>query len=519
MKDKLFGVLQKMGRSFLLPIAVLPVAGLLLGIGSTLTSSGYIPEDTFIYKLLCVLGDCGDMVFGILPLLLCVAVALGLARQYKEVAAISAVFGYFVMNMANSSIVNHFMDVEELSKTPGLLSDFLGFTNCMNTSVLGGVILGVIVAKLTNKFHSIKLPELLAFFGGLNFVPIISTVAGIVLGISMTLIWPYAAALIAMLGVAVSKMGYVGTFLYGFIYRLLIPTGLHHVFYLPFWQTAIGGTEVINGAVFYGSQNIMIEQIRLGLPITAEVGRFYSGEFAMMMFGLPGAALSMYHTAHKENKKKAKGLLLSAALASFLTGITEPIEFSFLFVAPFLYFGVHSVLAGACFMIGHIIGAGVCNNFSAGALDFMIYGVMLGNERTKWIYILILGIVMFVVYYIVFRFLIVKFNLKTPGREDSVEEVRLHSKKEYLESSQNKYQKLLEGLGGLENILDIDACASRLRLRLANGNKIDEALLKQTGSLGVVKKENNVQVVYGPKVSTVRIELENYISAIKGKEG
>lgn len=520
MKDKLFGTLQKMGRTFLLPIAVLPFAGLLLGIGFSLTSSGMIAEGSFLYKLLCVLGDCGDAVFMILPLLLCVAVALGLAKKYKEVAAISAVFGYFVMNMANSSVVNNFMDVDTLSQTPGLLSDFLGFTNCMNTSVLGGVILGVIIAKLHNKFHKIKLPDMFAFFGGLNFVPIISTIAGIAFGIIMTLIWPFVADGIALLGVAVAKMGYFGTFLYGFIYRLLIPTGLHHVFYLPFWQTAVGGTEVIGDVLFSGSQNILIEQIRLGLPISADVGRFYAGEFPMMMFGLPGAALAMYHTAFKQNKSKVKGLLISAALASFLTGITEPIEFSFLFVAPVLFL-VHSVLTGFSFMIAHILGAAVCNNFSAGALDFLIYGVMLGDARTKWITVLLLGIAMFFIYYFVFRFMIKKFNYKTPGREDNVEDVKLHSKADYLnknkeiENDSNKYEKLVKGLGGLENILDIDACASRLRLKLVDGDKIDEALLKETGALGVVHKGTNVQVIYGPQVSTIRTDLDSYINSLK----
>ena len=522
MKDKIFGTLQKMGRSFLLPIAALPLAGLFLGIGSSLTTSGYIAEGSMLYKFLCVLGDCGDAVFSILPLLLCTAVALGLAKKNKEVAAISAVFAYFVMNMANASVVNNFMDVETLQQTPGLISDFLGFTNCMNTSVLGGVIMGYIVSVLHNRYYNIKLPELLSFFGGLNFIPIISTIAAILLGSFMTLIWPAVASGIAALGIAVAKMGYFGTFLYGFIYRLLIPTGLHHVFYLPFWQTAIGGSAMINGEMLYGCQNIMIEQLRMGLPISAEVGRFYSGEFAMMMFGLPGAALAMYHTAFAKNKKKVKGLLLSAALASFLTGITEPIEFSFLFVSPLLYFGVHSVLGGLCFMAAHMLACGVCNNFSAGALDFLLYGVILGEERTRWIYVVLIGIVAFAVYYFLFKFLILKFNFKTPGREDTEEAVRLHSKKEYLNKGKlEKSAVILEGLGGLTNIIDIDACATRLRVRLQDGSRVQQDLLKQSGSVGIVLKGNSIQVVYGPQVSNIRTDLEDYIMQIEEekKEG
>lgn len=515
MKEKLFGILQKMGRSFLLPIAVLPVAGILLGVGCSLTASGYIPEGTFLFNLLSVLGDCGDIIFMILPLLLCVAVALGLANRYKEVAAISAIFGFFAMTMANASVVNHFMDVETLSQIPGLIGDSFGVSNVMSTGVLGGVIMGCIVAYLHNRNYNKKLPDMLSFFGGLNFVPIISTVAGICLGVVLTLLWPTVAKAIVALGALVGKMGYFGTFLYGFIYRLLIPTGLHHVFYLPFWQTAIGGTEVVNGVTYYGSQNILIAQISAGLPISTSVGRFYAGEFAMMMFGLPGAALAMYHTAYDENKPKVKGLLASAAFASFLTGITEPIEYSFLFVAPLLYFGVHSVLAGLCFMFAHILGASVCNNFSAGALDFLIYGVLLGNERTHWVRVLILGIIMFFVYYFVFKFLILKMDYKTPGREKNVEDVRLHTKKEYQEAKKDTYKILANGLGGADNILDVDACATRLRVKLKDGTKVDEDELKRTGSLGVVKVGDNVQVIYGPKVSTIRTEFEEYLETVK----
>lgn len=512
MKDKVFGVLQKMGRSFLLPIAVLPVAGMLLGIGSALLSSEFIEEGSLVYKIMQMLTSCGDVIFGLLPLLLCVAVALGLAKQNKEVAAISAVIGYFAMNMAITGVVNNFYDVEKLSETPGLIQNFLGFENSFNTSVLGAVILGLIISAIHNRFYNIKLPDILSFFGGLNFIPIASFVVAIIYGIIITPLWPVVAQGIAALGQAIAGMGNFGTFLYGFIYRLLIPTGLHHVFYIPFWQTALGGTMEIGGELVIGAQNILFEEIRQGLPISSSVARFYSGEFAMMMFGLPGAALAMYHTAYKKNKAKVKGLLTSAAFTSFLTGITEPIEFSFLFVSPILYFGVHAVLAGLCFAVANMIGAAVGYSFAAGAIEFCLYGVMLGNDRTHWVVLLGLGIVVFFVYYFIFKFLILKFNMKTPGREDNVEDTKLYTKKDV--QNKSRFDTIIQGLGGVDNIIDIDNCATRLRIRVTDGDKINKEILDKAGAHGVIVKGANVQIVYGPQVSNIRIDLEEYVKTL-----
>lgn len=531
MKDNIFGTLQKIGKSFMLPIAVLPIAGLLLGVGSTLTNpdrSTLIKEGSLLFKLLSVLTDCGNIIFGLLPLLFAVAVAIGLTKKSKEVAALSALIAYFVMNMSISSTISHFMDLEKLQETPGLLGNFLGFENTMNTSVLGGVIIGLIVAALHNKYYKIKLPEMLSFFGGTHFVPIISACAAIIMGILFAFVWPLLASAIAALGVGIAKLGYFGTFLYGFILRALIPTGLHHVFYMPFWQTALGGTAEVNGQFLEGAQNILFAQLQNGDVISPSVAKFYSGNYPIMMFGFPGAALAMYHTAFKENKEKVKGLLFSSSIASFLTGITEPLEFSFLFASPLLFFGIHCVLGGISFALVNILQAGVGYTFSGGVLDFLIYGIIPGNDRTHWLAVLIVGIVYAFVYYFIFKFMILKFNIKTPGRETHVEEVKLYSKADYLEKKTSASEatsnltetekisaNIVAGLGGLDNIEDIDNCATRLRVTLLTSETVNEEQLKQTGAAGVFINGRNVQVIYGPKVSNIKTELEEYIQSIK----
>lgn len=534
MKNSLFGTLQKIGKSFMLPIAVLPIAGLLLGVGSTLTNpdrSTLIKEGSFFFKLLSVLTDCGNIIFGLLPLLFAVAVAIGLAKKSKEVAALSALIAYFVMNMSITSTISNFMELEKLQKTPGLIGNFLGFENTMNTSVLGGVVIGVVVAMLHNKYYKIKLPEMLSFFGGTHFVPIISSCAAILVGIIFALIWPVFASGIAALGVGIAKLGVFGTFLYGFVLRALIPTGLHHVFYMPFWQTALGGTAEVGGQFLEGAQNILFAQLQNGDIISPSVAKFYSGNYPIMMFGFPGAALAMYHTAFKKNKEKVKGLLFSSSIASFLTGITEPLEFSFLFASPLLYFGIHCILGGISFALVNLLQAGVGYTFSGGVLDFIIYGVIPGNERTHWLAVLAVGVAYAFIYYFIFKFMILKFNIKTPGREDDVESVKLHTKADYLEQKKSKNNevsdkqtesvnqsisaKIVEGLGGLDNITDVDNCATRLRVALKHGDKINEPLLKETGAAGVFTNGNNIQVIYGPRVSNIKTELDEYIESIE----
>lgn len=526
MNGNAFDFLQKIGKSFVLPIAALPLAGLLLGVGSTLTNparSQLLEENSFLFKLVAILTDSGNILFGILPLLFAVGVALGLAKNSKEVAALSALIAYFVMNAAIASTVKNFLVLEELQKTPGLISNVLNFQNTMNTSVLGGVVIGIVVAALHNRFYKIKLHDLLAFFSGVRFIPIISSVAAIFIGIMFAFIWPVVADGIAALGAGIAHLGEFGVFLFGVILRALIPTGLHHVFYMPFWQTALGGTATVNGEVLVGAQNILFAQLGNGDVISPEVAKFYSGNYVIMMFGFPAAALAMYHTAYKENKEKVKGLLLSASITSLLTGITEPLEFSFLFASVLLYFGIHCVLSGLAFAVVYMLSAGVGYTFSGGLFDFLIYGIIPGNDRTHWISVACTGFVFAVIYYVAFRFAIIKLNLKTPGREDSSEDVKLHSKSDYESKQKNGIQAqninlnelIINGLGGIDNIEDLDNCATRLRVTLISGEKVDEALLKQSGASGVFVKGKNVQVIYGLTVGNIKTELTEYMDSIK----
>lgn len=532
MKDRLFQTLQRLGKTFMLPIALLPVAGLFLGLGASLTGDAFLElynlqsamgEGTFIYKILAVLRDSGSVIFGNLPMLFAIAVALGFAQKEKAVAALSATVGYFVMNAALQSSIANFMNLETLQATPGLITaNYLGFENTMNTGVLGGIILGLIVSVLHNRFYKIELPEALSFFAGTRFIPIISTVAGLLLGIIFAFIWPFIGRGIAQLGELIGSLGVVGTFIYGYIYRALIPLGLHHVFYLPFWQTALGGVETINGTVVEGAQNIVFAQLANGQPINPEYARFFSGMFPFMIFGFPAAAFAMYRQAKKERKKDVKGLLLSSSLTSMLVGITEPLEFSFLFASPILYFGVHCILGALSFALCHALGVGVGLTFSGGGIDFLLYGILPGNAMTNWIPIVIIGAVYAVIYYAVFTFFIVKFDLKTPGREEDGEVSKLHTKDEYREakgiSTNSEFKnapQIVEALGGKDNIVEVDNCATRLRLKVKDSSIVDEAGLRQTGAAGIMKSGESVQVIYGTKVPSIKTNVDEYLETLK----
>ena len=495
MKDKLFGVLQRVGRSFMLPIAVLPVAGLLLGIGSSFTNEstiqmygleGILGEGTFLHALLLVMNAVGSVVFDNLPILFAVGVAIGMARKEKEVAALSAVIAYYVMNITG-----------------------------MQTGVFGGVIVGLGVAALHNRFYKIQLPSALSFFGGTRFVPIISTIVYMFVGILMYFVWPVLENGIAMLGGLVAGSGYVGTFIFGLIKRALIPFGLHHVFYMPFWHTSLGGTMEVAGQTVAGGQNIFFAQLADAANIaqfSSDATRFFSGEFIFMMFGLPGAALAMYHCARPEKKKAAGGLLLSAALTCMATGITEPIEFSFLFVAPIL-FVVQVILAGSAYMVAHMLDIAVGLTFSGGFIDFFLFGVLQGNEKTNWLRVLPVGILYFFLYYFIFKFLIKKLNLKTPGREED-EEVRLYTKADMQQRkvSHTVSADIVRGLGGKENIRDVDCCATRLRCTVSDASKVDDEVLKRTGASGVLHKGSGVQIIYGPHVTVIKSDLDDYLT-------
>ena len=528
MKDKIFGVLQRVGRSFMLPIALLPVAGLLLGIGSSFTNetmlaayglNSVIHPGTLIYTILDVMSQTGSAVFNNLALLFAMGVAIGMARKEKEVAALSGAVAYIIMNTAIQAMINAAGGVEAMPANS--TTTMLGITT-LQMGVFGGIVVGLGVAALHNKFYKIELPQVLAFFGGTRFVPIISSIVYLVVGIAMFYIWPVVQSGIAALGALVLASGYAGTFIYGLLERALIPFGLHHVFYMPFWQTAVGGTAIIDGVTVTGAQNIFFAELasKSTTVFSVSATRFMAGKFPFMMFGLPGAALAMYQCAKPEKKKVAGGLLLSAALTAFLTGITEPLEFTFIFVALPMY-AVHCVLAGLSFMLMHILNVGVGMTFSGGLIDLVLFGVMQGNAKTHWIWVVVVGAVYFVLYYIIFRFMISKFDYKTPGRDDA-EEVKLYTRADVNTRSAASGSTapagddpvsalIVEGLGGAANLSDVDCCAPRLRCTVKDAALVRQDVLKASGASGVICKGNGVQVVYGPKVAVIKAKLEDYL--------
>ena len=528
MKDKIFGVLQRVGRSFMLPIALLPVAGLLLGIGSSFTNetmlaayglNSVIHPGTLIYTILDVMSQTGSAVFNNLALLFAMGVAIGMARKEKEVAALSGAVAYIIMNTAIQAMINAAGGVDAMPANS--TTTMLGITT-LQMGVFGGIVVGLGVAALHNKFYKIELPQVLAFFGGTRFVPIVSSIVYLVVGIAMFYIWPVVQSGIAALGALVLASGYAGTFIYGLLERALIPFGLHHVFYMPFWQTAVGGTAIIDGVTVTGAQNIFFAELasKATTVFSVSATRFMAGKFPFMMFGLPGAALAMYQCAKPEKRKVAGGLLLSAALTAFLTGITEPLEFTFIFVALPMY-AVHCVLAGLSFMLMHILNVGVGMTFSGGLIDLVLFGVMQGNAKTHWVWVVVVGAVYFVLYYIIFRFMISKFDYKTPGRDDA-EEVKLYTRADVNARSAASGSTapagddpvsalIVEGLGGAANLSDVDCCATRLRCTVKDAALVRQDVLKASGASGVICKGNGVQVVYGPKVAVIKAKLEDYL--------
>ena len=520
----------------MLPIAILPVAGLLLGLGSSFTNTTTIEtyglqwllgDKTILHALLVIMNAVGSAIFDNLPLIFAVGVAIGMAKKEKEVSALSAVIAYFVMNvsinamlkisgkiLADGSIAKDVLD--------GTITSVCGIQS-LQMGVFGGIIVGLGVAALHNRFYKIELPNALSFFGGTRFVPIISTVAYLFVGILMYFIWPTVQNGIYALGGLVTGTGYIGTLIFGIIKRALIPFGLHHVFYLPFWQTAVGGTMEVAGKMVEGAQNIFFAQ--LADPNTkhfaVEACRFMTGKYSFMMAGLPGAAYAMYRCAKPEKRKIVGGLLFSAALTSFLTGITEPIEFTFLFIAPGLFI-LHCGLAGLSFALMHILKICIGTTFSCGLIDFMLYGVLQGQTKSNWMMILPVFAVYAVLYYFVFKFVIEKFDLPTPGRDDDEEEVKLYTKADYQAKKGAANEDtdapedpisfmILKGLGGIKNIEDIDCCATRLRITVTDETKVTDQYLKQSGSKGIIKKGTGIQIIYGPQVSVIKSNFEEYV--------
>lgn len=574
MKDRMFEVLQRVGRSFMLPIAILPVAGLFLGIGGSFTNetmlntyglTGILGPGTPANAILTVMNAAGNIVFANLPVLFAMGVAIGMARKEKEVAALSAVIAFFVMHASIGALITLRGGAQEMLS--GAVEDVCGITS-LQMGVFGGILVGLGVAALQNRFYRIALPQVLSFFGGTRFVPIISAIVYLGVGILMFFVWPPVQAGIYHVGDLVLRSGYAGTWLYGLMERALIPFGLHHVFYLPFWQTAVGGTAQVGGQLIEGAQNIFFAELsQPGIAhFSVAATRFMSGKFPLMIFGLPGAALAMYRCADPGKRKEAGGLLLSAALTSMLTGITEPLEFTFLFVAPVLY-GIHCVFAGAAYMLMHMCNVGVGMTFSGGLIDLFLFGILQGNAKTDWVRIVFVGIGYFIVYYFLFSFLIRRFDFKTPGRESGADEVKLYTRADVNarkqaeadgtsvhlsgngKGTENSGQKdegkrrtgatghlddgrtqtgvgtartfgdamevsalITEGLGGRDNISDVDCCATRLRVTVHDEAKVDELLLKESGAAGVIRRGKGIQVVYGPRVTVIKSDLEDYLS-------
>lgn len=546
MKEKksgqVFAAAQQIGKSLFLPIAVLPFAGILLGIGSSFTNettittyglSGILHQGTILYGFMLMLSKAGSAIFDNLALVFALAVALGMAKKEKGVAVMSSAIFYIVMLVTintlltlDGSIVN---GVVSENVKEGAITTMLGIQT-LQMGVFGGIIAGLITALLCNRFYKIQLPTALSFFAGTRFVPIASMACAIVTGAVLYIVWPIIQNAIFALGNVVQASGYFGTFLYGCIERALIPFGLHHIFYLPFWQTGVGGTALIDGVTVMGAQNIFFAELASAdtTQFSVEACRFLTGKYPFMMGGLPGAALAMYVTARKEKKKEVGSLLFSVALTSFLTGITEPIEFTFLFLAPAL-FVIHVIFAGLAFMTCHILGICVGTTFSDGLIDLILYGVLPGQAKSNWMMLIPVLLVYFVLYFIVFRFFILKWDLKTPGREADGETAHLVSKDEYRKATgvgvaggkaeavdyDMKSATILQGVGGVANLVDIDCCATRLRLTLMDSSKVNEAILKSTGASGVVIKGAGIQVIYGPSVTIVKSNFEEFVDQVR----
>ncbi|NLJ30303.1 MAG: PTS transporter subunit EIIC [Clostridiales bacterium] len=498
----MFKQLQKIGKSFMLPIAILPAAGLLLGIGGAFSSENTIkaypvlanPVAQAIFK---IMSAAGNIVFSNLALLLCIGLCIGLAKRDKGTAALAGVVGYLVMNASIGA----------------MLTIFNPKGSAIDTGVIGAIVMGSIAVYLHNRYQNIELPPVLGFFGGSRFVPIVTSFAAIFVGMVFYLIWPPFQQLLVGAGQGIASMGVFGTFLYGFLMRLCGAVGLHHMIYPMFWYTELGGVETVAGVSVAGAQKIFFAQLAdpTHTGLFTHGTRFFAGRFATMMFGLPGACLAMYHCVPKGKRKKYGGLFLGVALTSFITGITEPIEFMFLFVAPLLYV-FHSFLDGVSFLVADLLNIRIGNTFSGGVIDFTLFGILQGNDKTNWILVIPVGIVWFFLYYFSFRFFITKFNIMTPGRaDDDTDTAPVVTTKSTLREGA---AKIIAALGGKENIEDVDACITRLRVSVKDMAKVDKAEMKKLGATDVLEVGGGIQAVYGAKA----ILYKNHIVDILGLE-
>lgn len=493
----MFKQLQKLGKSFMLPIAILPAAGLLLGIGGSLSNANTIAaypilNTPFLQAIFQIMSAAGNVVFTNLALIMCIGLAVGLAKKDKGTAALAAAVSFLVMNASIGAMITVF--------NPSVES--------IDTGVVGAIVIGILVTYLNNRYRGIQLPSFLGFFGGSRFIPIVSSFSAIFVGGIFFLIWPTFQGWLVAAGTAIAGMGYFGTYLYGFLLRLTGAVGLHHMIYPMFWFTELGGVATVAGQQVVGAQKIFFAELAdpNHVGMFTEGTRFFAGRFATMMFGLPAACLAMYHCVPKNRRKLVFGLFFSAALTSFLTGITEPIEFMFLFVAPWLYV-IHAALDGLSFMIADMLSVRIGNTFSGGAIDFLLFGVLQGNARTNWIYVIIIGLFWAIIYYLVFRFLITKFNVATPGRESDGESVSVESK----DTIGDTAMKVLSALGGKENLEDVDACITRLRVAVKDVSKVDKDTIKELGATAVLEVKGGIQAVFGAKADLIKQKINETI--------
>lgn len=502
---KSFGVLQRIGKSLTLPIALLPVAGLLMGLGTLFNNQDVLNTFPILagekFQLIAnIMSSAGDIIFTNLPLLFAVGVAIGMSSSGDGVAALAAIVGFLIMNITVGIMAG--VDLTQAETNP-IYTIVLGIPT-LPTGVFGGILIGLISAIIYDRFYNIKLPEFLGFFSGKRFVPIVAAASGVILGAIMSVIWPHIQNfLLEFSRSVISTNETLSAFIFGVIERALVPFGLHHIWYTPFWYQF---GEYINsaGQLVVGDQSIFFSQLRDGVPFTA--GTFMTGKFPFMMFGIPAAALAMYHEADKGKKKLVAGILFSGALTSFLTGITEPVEFLFLFVAPVL-FGIHCIFAGLSFMVMQILNVKVGLTFSGGLIDFILFGVI--PNRTKWWWVIIVGGIFSIIYYFGFRCLIRRFDLKTPGRETEEVDINIDI------SDENIAYEILDAFGGARNIKYLDSCITRLRVTVKKFSLVNKEKLKQLGAADLMIIGNNIQAVFGPQSDILKEQIKDIID---GKE-
>lgn len=504
-----FGQLQRVGKALMLPVAILPAAGILLALGNAMHNeqlvslAPWLKHEVFVI-LSTIMESAGQVVFDNLPLLFAVGTALGLAGG-DGVAALAALVGYLIMNATIGKVMHISIDqifsfadgAKTLSQANKLPQHalILGIPT-LQTGVFGGIIMGALAAWCYNKFYNITLPQFLGFFAGKRFVPIVTSLVAIVTGVVLAFVWPpIQEGLNDLSNFLLNKNLVLTTFIFGIIERSLIPFGLHHIFYAPFWFE-FGSYVNQAGEVVRGDQRIWMAQMKDGVEFTA--GAFTTGKYPFMMFGLPAAAYAIYRQARPERKKIVGGLMLSAALTSFLTGITEPLEFSFLFVAPILYV-LHVLLAGTSFLVMHLLDVKIGMTFLGGFIDYILYG-LLNWDRTHALYVIPVGIVYAIIYYFLFTFVIKHMNLKTPGREDEVAETR--------DTSVERLPfDVLDAMGGKDNVKHLDACITRLRVEVLDKAKVDVNALKELGAAGVLEVGNNMQAIFGPKSDQIKHDM------------